>query len=151
MAQKSSFYADQKPLLLQAFVGSIKDVQLRKLAFDVGITGIVQSVIANGSEYKQIINSCEGLNAEFYTLCVKGIVGGLYEHGEPQQEYKKALIFCAEPSIAAHNNSNTCYLETALRLRRFYSPAQVQKICTEFPKEYQLVCTTATQVSATSL
>jgi hypothetical protein len=140
MAQKSNSIAKYDPVALASYVASIPNEEYREIAFEVGITGIVQNVIAKGDAYKEILVACSPLNERYYELCLRSVIGGLYEHGSPQKEYKKVLALCEDANVAEHNARPKCYLHAAVRLRRFYVPENIPSICREFPGEFEEQC-----------
>lgn len=115
-----------------------KDDQL--MAFGVGMAGIVQQSIATEGGYQEVLASCTGISETFYPQCVGSIVGGLFEHGEPQKEYQKALRFCEDPIIAERQVTKLCYEQAAARLPRFYTREKITSICREFPAAYREIC-----------
>lgn len=140
MAQKSPGFTNDDPVELHAYVAQIADPAHRLMSFQVGIAGIVQSVIVQESGHKDLLASCGSLDDTYYSSCMHSTIAGLYEHGEPQQEYKKPLDLCEEPSVALHNKKDTCYKTVATRMPRFYSSSQIVDMCKEFPKQYQYHC-----------
>lgn len=140
MAQKIPGYTNNNPMEVQTFISQIANKKYRDMAFQVGVAGIISSVLTEGSAYIHVSTLCDGLDDTHYSSCVDSVIAGLYEHGEPQEEYKKALVFCSEDPIAAHHKLDFCYQTVALRMPRFYSPRQIVGICKEFPLPYQHYC-----------
>jgi hypothetical protein len=140
MAQRVPRIAGDDPQKIMGFVAHAPTEALKEISFSVGIAGVIQDEITKGSGYGTTLTQCDALNATFYDLCVDSIVWGLYEHGEPQHEYVKALAFCSDPAVAAHGEAQSCYQHVADRLPRFYTPAKIKEICTEFPPQYRNLC-----------
>jgi hypothetical protein len=141
MAQQLDSISGENAARIVQLVAPITRDTFRQMAFGVGITGIIQQVIDNGNGYSAAYAGCANLQDPYYSSCVKSIVGGLFEEGDPQHEYEKPLIFCADPRIAARNADQTCYERIAEELPRFYDSRTIAGICPQFPASFRSLCT----------
>ncbi len=140
MAQKLDSASGMDPKQMVRLVRAIPETKLQHLAFGVGIAGVIQQDVANRGGYRDIFEKCRTLDDTYYELCIKSIVAGLFEHGNPQEEYVTALVFCAETSIADRGLDNRCYTTIAERLPRFYGDEKILRVCNEFPQAYREEC-----------
>lgn len=145
MAQKLDGASNRDPVLLADIAHQAITRDLAELAFRVGIAGVIQQTIADGIGYEATLGRCDELGDDFYAACIGSIVHGLFEHGSPQKEYEKALVFCADPFIRARGFEQECYSKTAGRLLRFYSQEHALEICREFPPDFYGLCEGAVQ------
>lgn len=141
MSQKLDRPSHNDPVQLSALAAQGKTEALQMMAFRTGIAGVIQQVIGDGDEYKGVLERCGLLSDALYKACMGSVVNGLYEHGDPQKEYEKALTACTDPSVAAHNAQELCYHTVSIRLPRFYDDTKITEICTEYPQQYQALCT----------
>lgn len=144
MAMKSDRTSEYNAQNLARVVKEQVPARYREIAFEVGIAGIVQNVITTPGAYQDLLTQCTTLETGLYQPCVGSVINGLYEHGEPQEEYKKALAVCSDSSIR-EDQEEFCYKTVARRLERFYTPERVVEICKEFPDAYQNQCTSLNQ------
>lgn len=141
MSQKLDKPSHNDPVQLEALAAQAKTPELALWSFRTGIAGIIQQVIGRGEEYKHILEECGALSDTMYRACMGSIINGLYEHGNPQKEYEKALSVCTEASVTAHHATEECYKTVSIRLPRFYTDEKIQTICTEYPDAYRASCT----------
>jgi hypothetical protein len=145
MAQKLDGVAEFNPQKLEKIVSNLAHPEFRVMAFSVGVAGIVQNVILHEDGITKILALCSKLPEDLNTSCIRSVVNGLFEHGEPQEEYKRAISMCSsDPSISGPSSQDTCFNAVALRLARFYPSERVRRICTEFPEEYRAMCESET-------
>lgn len=140
MAQKLDGAGERDPQKIVGIVSRIKNEEFRYMSFRVGIAGIIQNVIGQPEGYQKTLEQCIELPEEYYRRCLESIVHGLFEHGEPQREYVKALDVCRSQSLREKGSEEFCYTKVAGRLPRFYTDTQIGKICTEFPEPYRQLC-----------
>ena len=141
MAQKLDGLAKHDPRQIYALVARIPSEEMRELSFQVGVAGVIQNVIGESDGYTKALEQCAGLPAQdYYKKCLLSIVHGLFEHGEPQREYVKALDVCILPSVKEKGLEEFCYQAIAVRLPRFYTDDYIHFICTEFPESYRHFC-----------
>jgi hypothetical protein len=115
--------------------------EFARMAFGVGIAGLMQHVVTKESGYRTALEQCAELPLEYYQQCVTNLSNGLFEHGEPQEEYRLALELCAEPLVATQEEVQAlCYGEVARRLNRFYTPERSAALCMEFPRAWRERC-----------
>ncbi len=140
MSQKLDKPSELNPINLAKLAGQGATPDLQLMAFRTGIAGIIQQVIGEGDTYKTILEECGTLSDELYKACMGSVINGLYEHGDPQKEYEKALSACTDPSVDTHKVAELCYQTVSVRLPRFYSDDKISLICKEFPDAYRHFC-----------
>ncbi|PIR83790.1 hypothetical protein COU18_02280 [Candidatus Kaiserbacteria bacterium CG10_big_fil_rev_8_21_14_0_10_51_14] len=140
MAQKLDSVSGRDPVLLAQIARMARTEELARVAFGVGIAGVIQQTIANDQGYEKTLDGCVELDDTFLPMCIESVAHGLFEHGSPQREYEKALEFCAETRVDEHGVEETCYRAVATRLPRFYDEATISAICREFPRDFQASC-----------
>lgn len=140
MAQKIDAVANFDPRQLLDIVSVIPQEKYRLMALRVGIAGIVQNVIWRDRGIENLLTSCSALSSDVYELCVRSVIGGLFEHGLPQGEYKRALATCQSSSVVDYGGMKVCYDAIASRLKRFYAPEVRMSVCHKFPEEFADMC-----------
>lgn len=146
MAQKLDNASGRDPLRMEQIVNQISDTDLRLMAFQVGIAGLVQNIIVQHGE-EDIITQCATLNESMRKACTQSVVHGLFEHGTPQEEYQRPLEMCALPSIQNTGDQSFCYATTAGYLKRFYTPERSLELCKKFPDDFREACEKKTRTS----
>lgn len=144
-AQKLDGLAHYDPVAVAEIVAHVADKKLRTTAFQVGVAGIVQNTILDENAPERTIARCALLEQELFEMCLGSFINGLFEHGSPQEEYKRALDVCALPAVQEKSAALFCYDTIALRLDRFYSDDQKRNICALIPAEYRDGCIDGTQ------
>lgn len=139
MSQKISAIS-LNPIDIYSVAKTAPTKELADLAFFVGTGGIIQSTIIDGNGYSDVLENCNSLPDDAFHICVESTVWGLYEHGEPQEEYKRVLDFCKEPVITERGEADFCFEKAIDRLPRFYSASRITSICKEFPEAYTSQC-----------
>lgn len=95
------------------------------MILNVAVAGVVQQTIAAG-EHEAFGKGCMTLPQEPKKGCIESIVNGLYEHGAPMEEYKKALAFCELEYIQRDESASAaCSHAFVQRLERFYTPERI--------------------------
>lgn len=140
VSQKFDSFSGMDPVKLREIVKSAPNEELSAVAFQTGVAGIIQQRVTKGNGYDETLTQCMKLDNTYFRFCADSIIHGLFEHGEPQVEYKKPLAMCKDPRIAEKGFEKECYNDIISRMPRFYSPEQRIKICAEFPASYQAVC-----------
>lgn len=141
MAQKIEGTTQRDPAKMVDIVSQIPDERLQTIAFSVGIAGVVQQVAVQESEYLALLGTCAQIERRFFENCVKSIVWGLYEHGDPQDEYRRVIAFCNADVLRQDGDMRAvCFKEAARRLERLYATEKIKDICAEYPAEFQDMC-----------
>lgn len=93
----------------------------------VAAAGVVQQTIHDHT-YEAFARECLDLPDEVGSVCIEAVVHGLFEHGEPTQEYQQALSFCAESMFSADESAQErCARALVGRLSRFYTQERIEK------------------------
>jgi hypothetical protein len=122
---------------------ALPDKEYVHTVFGVPISGAVQKTIAHGT-YDGLFEACKDLPEQPAQWCVGSLVHGLFEHGSPQEEYKKALVSCATYG-PAKSLDRECYQNIADMLPRFYDASTQRRVCGLVPIQWQTLCAPATQ------
>lgn len=141
MAQKLDGVSDRDPVRMVEILRDAREEYVL-LAFRVGIAGIIQQTVADNEPYESTLARCATLEQRFFQACVESIVAGLFEHGVPQEEYKKPLQVCEEDVVVRGSAQDVCYRTLAQRLKRFYEPARLRELCVLIPQQDRAHCAT---------
>ncbi len=140
IAQKLDRISGEDPQRLAALVRTVKDADEIIRIFSVGIAGIMQQVIQDKVKYEAVIASCSKLESTLFSKCILSTVNGLFEHGEPQKEYVKAMEVCTFKEIQDTPMEQECYDTVANRLLRFYDKSHSLMVCALFPSAFKDGC-----------
>lgn len=139
LAQNLGRITEGNPLKAAQFSTTIRDSELRTMAFGVMVAGMMQSATAL-DEYKKILAECVHIeDATLRDMCVTSSANGMMEHGSPGKEYEKVLDLCADSVLQAGDEA-ACYGALSKRLLRFYEPGKAASICGKFPEQYRGAC-----------
>jgi len=139
VSQKLAQVTDNTPAVAVELVKTIP-ASYRLNAFSTGVAGMVQFQLNMGKGYEEALARCLIVESSYIAPCIQSVVGGLFEHGSPQQEYVKTLELCADSRIAQGGLAGFCYDRVATILGRFYEPNHRKQICGEFPPAYRESC-----------
>ncbi len=138
--QKLQPITGDKPLEAAKLASSIPNKKLREMTFGVMVAGMMQRQ-APLDGHRAVLTECEKITDEgFFRICVRSLVNGMMEHGNPGKEYEKILPLCEGRELVARGGTKICYETLARRLSRFYPPAKKAQICAEFPKNEKDFC-----------
>ena len=140
LAQKLGGIVENDPVQVYEVAIRVEDRKFREVVFGVAVAGIIQQTINDGLGYEWVLDRCNDLADDFFEICISSTVNGLFEHGEPQNEYRIPLRLCTENAIVNRGLGLMCHKAISDRLRRFYEPSRIDKICTEFTNESQELC-----------
>lgn len=139
-SQKLDRLSGRDPVRIAEIVQHAPTEKIRRSSFEVGVAGIIQQTIADERGYEETLARCALLDDPLFMSCMKSILRGLFEHGAPQEEYKKVLVFCEDAYIAARGQTKACFWFTAESFIRFYTPEKALELCTTFPEAYRDIC-----------
>jgi hypothetical protein len=123
-----------------AFTNTIQNQHYRSVALHEAVSYFVQILKhAQKNLSVQDMSLCALPTRELKDSCVSGLIGGVYEFGSPGQQYKEALAVCGTDSLASDFRS-MCFSTTLTLASYYYSPAVVQRVCTNVPAEYRSLC-----------
>jgi len=109
------------------------------MVFSVGIAGMVQP-LAGSEGYRTLVDECLALQGEYVWLCLSNVLHGLFEHGQPGEEYQKPLLVCTDARLPALGLEDDCYTFIAWKLPRFYDASRRTEICAGVPDAYRASC-----------
>lgn len=125
-----------EPLNAEKFVKNISDKDIREMTFGVMIAGMMQRQTPLDG-YQYIIDKCIEVSDDgIFNVCIRSLVHGMMEHGDPGKEYEKILPICKEQKIENREGTKICYEALMNRLSRFYPKEKKKQICNKFPSEY---------------
>jgi hypothetical protein len=94
---------------------------------------------AGGQSYDHLVEKCRILPTTYRDSCLTGLAHGFLEHGEPEQEYVRAIAFCGNHSLTAREK-DTCYSSMLSSLPGWYPQDTVTIICSSLSPELQHYC-----------
>lgn len=136
MAMKVDRASGFDPRGIARIAESIESTEFRDTVFKVGVGGLVQHVIADGT-HEDIFSKCTELARHFMEQCAASITDGLFEHGRPRFEYEGAREFCSSEIVRTHAADRACWKAFAGKLRRFYDDETARVQCTIIPESYR--------------
>lgn len=145
IAQKLDRPSKGDPIRLAALAKTVTDTDEITRIFSVGIAGIMQQVIQDKNKYEAVIASCTKLDSALFSVCILSTINGLFEHGEPQREYVKAMEVCTFKEIRDTPMEQECYDTVANRLLRFYDKPHSLAVCAMFPRAFKDRCITTVE------
>ena len=138
VAMKLDARAKGSPARLYEMIESV-DAAYRTMVFSVGIAGMVQP-LADSDGFRTLVDECLALRGEYVWLCLTNVLHGLFEHGQPGEEYRKPLLVCTDSRLPTLGLEDDCYAFIAWKLPRFYDASRRVEICAEVPDAYRASC-----------
>lgn len=140
MAQKLDRVSGYDPVKLYQIAARAGDDEEAQTSFSVGIAGIVQHYVNDGNGYESTLTACLKLNDQYLDVCVRSIIHGLFEHGDPLLQYKKPLHMCSDVRIGNRRMTKSCYENVMVGIRRYFGEEKRKLICDEFPENARQYC-----------
>ncbi|MBI5613350.1 hypothetical protein HY947_00325 [Candidatus Gottesmanbacteria bacterium] len=126
------------PMLVSRFIDHIDDPRRQKYVLGFAVPSIVEATVSKDN-FIALTHECMNLEEHLRSTCVSAIAGGLLAHGVPGEEYKRALVICSSDSLGLFERKD-CYRHVLRQLPYHYVRDKRNKICYEFPQEYQKEC-----------
>lgn len=138
MSQKLDYFSNYDPVRMIDILSNASP-EVKQRSFETGVAGLMQHIIANDEPYHSVLARCREISDGAYLVCLRSVVNGMFEHGEPRHEYEKVLELCAS-HILGDSQKDACYEYLSIRLRRFFDNDEVRRICALLPKERREFC-----------
>lgn len=111
------------------FIKDMADQSLVELIVRTAVGPMMQRDV-NKEDLTNYVQNCRKLSANLSLVCLRGVVWGLAQHGEPEKEYVKILKFCSNSPLNTQEKKS-CYQEASDQFYRMYSSEKVASICNE--------------------
>lgn len=86
-----------------------------------------------------LVDVCRTVQNRLHLPCIKGLVHGFMEKGDPGQEYIKAGEFCGRADFT-DDEKEVCYKELVNYSNRIYPKDKASGICNGLPQPYRKFC-----------
>lgn len=136
-SQKLDRYAEWKIENLSRFLRGVPSSFAEMIVMN-SVAGIIQRDIGL-SDFTSHAHACRLIPGTGGIGCLKGIIGGLMAHGEPEKEYLKALDFCGGKNITLAEKK-ICYTHLFETASQMYPSEKVAGICATFQEGFQEYC-----------
>lgn len=136
-SQKLDRYAEWKIENLSRLLRGVPASFTEMIAMN-SVAGIIQRDVSL-SDFMEHAKACRSIPGEGGVGCLKGIVGGLMAHGEPEKEYLKALDFCGGKNITSAERK-ICYTHLLETASQMYPGEKLAGLCASFPDDFQELC-----------
>ncbi len=126
--------------ITRKYVAPIADPQIARLVMFSLAASFMQKDVALADHAHMLVN-CRNVPAGLKERCLEGVLNGFKGHGEPGNEYNKALAFCALPQMT-REEQQVCYPYLVRILWELYPAQKVLSLCSMIPSEYRNACET---------
>ena len=123
---------------LSEFAESIENQEAAGWVMHVAAAGILERAVVE-KDHSRFIFACRKVEERLYQDCLEGISGGLVAHGEPEQEYVKALNFCRSAQMTKAEKE-ICYRHTFNTMKGIYPQQKLKEVCLLAEKKYRHFC-----------
>lgn len=126
-----SNYADAFVQLQRELLDAPEEIQAlaaRSLGISLGKRGVYASDDA-------VLSICRNLAPVFREACTGGLVEGLLFAGKPDEEFKRAILFCSSESLEDSEQRN-CFRAVQERAAVTKPAAVLPDICNDIPEEF---------------
>lgn len=121
------------------FVASITDDTVAGMVINSAAASALGERIADDS-FLPLLAQCRSLPSRVHEDCLKGLTGGFVAHGEPGNEYVKAIAFCGDTTLTSPEK-HICYANIVRTFRTVYTNEKLATICEDVEVPYQSYCT----------
>ncbi|MBI2056267.1 MAG: hypothetical protein HYT37_02710 [Candidatus Sungbacteria bacterium] len=123
--------------VIQVMAG-ITDDEYARYAIESAAAHFATTVTAG--DYEKMILLCRDAQPRLRSSCMHGFVGGVLEHGSPEEEYKKTLTLCRSKKFSEAERNN-CFKSLFAYLNMQYPRIKVSNICeSEVEGQYKIHC-----------
>lgn len=91
-------------------------------------------------QYQTFINDCKDLPKKFQEWCISGYIAGLFEEGQPDKEYIKAIDFCISEGFSTKEKKRCASSLMSISMDYYSSSEKVQDICIEINQKLKGGC-----------
>jgi hypothetical protein len=139
LVMKMSVYENRSlAAIAKKFVEPIEEPYIAEIVIRSLSASFMQMDIALPSQ-THLLLACRELSAFLQAPCLEGIISGFRSHGEPGNEYKKAVEFCSV-SIMSKEERDVCFVHLVQNLWYLYSEDKVRTICDTLDTVYKPHC-----------
>ena len=89
--------------------------------------------------FSDLVLDCRKLPDFLHVDCMKGLTGAFVAHGEPEQEYKKAIDFCSQEFLT-EDERDVCYWNITRTFKGAYAKAKLAEVCLNIEAPYNKYC-----------
>ena len=131
---------DSIPATYNKYLAAIKDDATVDMIMGSVGASVVGANITKES-FIPYLKECRLLPERVQVGCLKGLSAGFMAHGEPGQEYVKAIAFCGDTELTEPEKT-LCYWNIIRTLRGSYTPEKMSVVCELVEPKYQNACGT---------
>ncbi|MBY0111046.1 hypothetical protein K2Y00_03555 [Patescibacteria group bacterium] len=129
---------DDLSRIYNLYVAQIENDQIAGMVINSAAAGVIGTNITDDN-FIPFLHTCRTLPARVQEDCLKGLTGGFVAHGEPENEYIKAIDFCSDEELTP-DEKDICYWNITRTFKDSYSKEKVEQVCTGVEVEYQHYC-----------
>jgi plastocyanin len=123
--------------IAELFIDQIEDDYMATVAIGSAVATVIEAQLDQDDFVKYML-ACRNLAERLQKSCTTNIIYGVIYHGEPGQEYVKALLLCGSSKLG-EEEKQVCYKKIATYLP-VYWPNKREEICSAFEEKYQTFC-----------
>lgn len=91
------------------------------------------------NDYSSFIIKCKSIPISYQKDCISGYVYGMFEVGEPEKEYVKAIDFCKSSELSKEDKGN-CVNAIIMESSRYYKSEKKELVCSVIDRELNIQC-----------
>jgi hypothetical protein len=126
------------PAAYEKFVSHINNTRFEGVVINSAAAAVIGQFIAK-EDLVPLIEQCRKLPEYVADDCIHGFAGGLIAHGEPENEYVKAIGFCGDARLTA-GEKDICYENIVRMFKSIYSQEKIVEVCAVVESDYQHYC-----------
>jgi len=123
---------------ISEFVKGIDNDSIAGMIMNTAAAGMIQGDVSK-TDFTDYLFGCQKIDERLRLQCIRGTVGGLIAHGEPEKEYIKALNFCNLPELK-EDERDACYEHINQSFKNIYTEEKVEEVCKSFDSKYKELC-----------
>ncbi len=124
--------------IIEQFIIPIKDQDVANIVMNSVVAGQIQRSVTESNQ-SRFVDLCYSFPDYLHTSCLNGITGGLMAHGKPEEEYRKALVFCTHERLTSTHRDD-CYRNIIRIFKETYTQRKVQRLCIKVPRQFKHYC-----------
>jgi len=119
-------------------ITGIKDQAMAEVAAHTALASLLQHDI-QGEDFTKYVTGCHSFSGQLRLECIRGASGGFMAHGNPGEEYVKAIKFCQLNGLA-DDERDVCYSNIIRTFKGSYTKDKVQSVCQGIDERYRNYC-----------
>jgi len=135
----TNYAKDDLVKIARDYIKPSYDIEISKMIIDSAAASLLERHLSDTS-YNYLVKECLQIPIIFKESCLSGLSGGFLAHGDPGQEYIKAIELCNSKELS-ESDKNICFNSLVHKFTMNYPKEKIDVvICPLLPARFQHYC-----------